>query len=315
LRHSVIAEAGVQSGFDLQGHRGARGLWPENTLAGFANAVRLGVTSVEFDVALTADGVPVVTHDPRLSPNIARGSNGAWIVPPGPPVASLTLAALEAFDVGRLRPGSALAFAFRQQRPCDGARIPTLASVFALLAAAPVKLDAELKSEPDHPELTASPEAMAEAVIAAGAGGGSRLAVRSFDWRGLRYLRAHHPAVPLVWLTCAETNNALWWHGPCPGDYGGSVPRAVAAEAEGAGWPPVWAPDAASLSERDVAEAHELGLRVVPWTVNRPAKMVRLIGWGVDGICTDRPDRLRAVMAQAGLPLPEPFELSVSVAP
>jgi glycerophosphoryl diester phosphodiesterase len=302
----------VTRGFDLQGHRGARGLWPENTLAGFANAVRLGVTSVEFDVALTADGVPVVTHDPRLSPNIARGPNGAWIVPPGPPVVSLDLAALEAFDVGRLRPGSVPAFAFRHQLPCDGARIPTLASVFALLGEAPVKLDAELKSEPDHPGLTASPDAMAEAVMAATARAevGSRLAVRSFDWRGLRYLRARHPAVPLVWLTCAETNNALWWDGPSPRDYGGSVPRAVAAEAEGAGWPPVWAPDARSLSAADVAEALGLGLRVVPWTVNRPARMIRLIGWGVDGICTDRPDLLRAVMAEAGLSLREPFELA-----
>jgi glycerophosphoryl diester phosphodiesterase len=93
---------------------------------------------------------------------------------------------------------------------------------------------------------------------------------------------------------------ALWWDGPTPGDFGGSVPRVVAAEAAGA----CWAPGYRDLTQAQVQEAHALGLRVVPWTVNGPADMARFIAWGVDGLCTDRPDLARQVMARAGLPLP-----------
>ncbi len=79
------------------------------------------------------------------------------------------------------------------------------------------------------------------------------------------------------------------------------MPRAVAAEGG-----PIWAPDHHDLTEEALAEAHALGLRVVPWTVNRPEDMRRLIGWGVDGLITDRPDLARVVLADAGLPLPPP---------
>src|SRR4051794_18770412 len=93
-------------GFDLQGHRGARALFPENTLEGFAAALGIGVGAIELDVATTADGVVVVTHDLRLNPDLVRGPDGAWLAAPGPPVRSLTLAELRHYDVGRLRPGS-----------------------------------------------------------------------------------------------------------------------------------------------------------------------------------------------------------------
>src|SRR5580692_9855265 len=108
---------------DLQGHRGARGLFPENTLAGFAAALAIGVDSFELDVAVTADGVPVVSHDPALNPDIVRGPDGHWLTSRGPLIHTLSLAELEAFDVGRIRPGSAYAAEFPDQVPCDGARI------------------------------------------------------------------------------------------------------------------------------------------------------------------------------------------------
>ena len=77
------------------------------------------------------------------------------------------------------------------------------------------------------------------------------------------------------------------------------MPRAVAAEGG-----PSWGPDYADLTEETIAEAHALGLRVVPWTVNQPEDMRRLIGWGVDGLITDRPDLARRVLADEGYPLP-----------
>lgn len=298
-------------GFELQGHRGARGLFPENTLEGFAATLALGVHSIELDIALTADGAAVVTHDSELNPDIVRGRDGAWLAAPGPSLRSLALAGLAGLDVGRLRPGSRLAAQFPAQVAQDGARIPLLAEVLALAAPAGVIVDIELKTQPDRPGLTAPPAEMADAVLAllreaAASGLSPRVALRSFDWRGLRHVRARHPAIPLAWLTSARTaaEAALWWDGPTPADFAGSVPDAVAAEARGAAWRPLWAPEHASLTEADLARAHALGLRVVPWTVNEPADMARLIAWGVDGLCTDRPDLARTAMQAAGLPLP-----------
>jgi len=114
----------MRRAIDLQGHRGARGLFPENTLAGFSSALAIGIDSFELDVAVTADGVPVVSHDPALNPDLVRGPDGDWLAAPGPLIRSLRLAELAAYDVGRIRPGSAYASQFPDQTAYDGARIP-----------------------------------------------------------------------------------------------------------------------------------------------------------------------------------------------
>jgi glycerophosphoryl diester phosphodiesterase len=297
--------------FDLQGHRGARGLFPENTLPGFAGALAVGVSSLELDIAVTRDGVPVVLHGSALDPDLARDATGGWLSGAGPLVSTLTLAELRRFDVGRARPGGSTARTFPRQQPRDGARVPTLADVFAATASAGVRIDAELKTDPRAPERTVPPERMAALVVAAARASGAlgRLAVRSFDWRGLTWLRRRFPDVPLRWLTDADTQAQaeLWWDRPGPAAFGGSTPRAVAAaaaEGDPPAWTPVWAPDHAGLRADHIAEANALGLRVVPWTVNEPADMARLIGWGVAGLCTDRPDLARHAIAEAGLALP-----------
>jgi glycerophosphoryl diester phosphodiesterase len=279
------------------GHRGARGLYPENTLAGFEGALALGVDALELDVALTADGVVVVSHDPAVNPDLARDAAGTWLRGPGPLIRSLTAAELAAYDVGRLRPGSAYAALFPEQSPRDGERIPRLAEVLRLGTGAAFVI--ELKTFPGDSGRGARGPELAEAVVAVAdaAGATSRITVEGFDWRGPRHLRRVRPDVRLAWLTRAETvrDAALWWDGPVPGDFGGSVPRAVAAEGG-----PVWAPDHIDLTRDQLDEAHALGLAVIPWTVNDPADMARLIAWGVDGIVTDRPDRARQVLAAMG---------------
>jgi glycerophosphoryl diester phosphodiesterase len=292
--------------FELQGHRGARGLFAENTLEGFLGALAVGVTSVELDVAMTADAVLVVTHDPVLNPDLTRDASGAWIAAPGPAVRALRLADLGTYNVGEARPGSATARAHPLQRAFAAARIPTLEALFAALAPSRIVVDVEIKTDPLHPELSPPAADMAEAVIALARRLGvlDRLAVRSFDWRGLFPLRDRWPDGPLGWLTAPETANPLW-RGQF-GRPGVSVPASVAMAAGGAAGA-TWAPDVAELTPDLVAEAHALGLRVVPWTVNDPADMARLIGWGVDGLCTDRPDLARIVMAEAGLEPPPPY--------
>jgi glycerophosphoryl diester phosphodiesterase len=286
---------------DLHGHRGARGLFPENTLAGFAGALAIGVDAIELDVAVTADDVVVVTHDPRLNPDITRTRNGDWLAAPGAAIRSLRAAELADYDVGRIRPDSAYAAAYPDQVPHDGAAIPTLCDVLRIDPLA--TFNVELKTFPWHPDIAVHGAAMADAVVAVADthGAAERIIVQSFDWRGPRRLRRTRPDIRVAWLTSAAflMGARTWWDGPHPTDFGGSVARAVAAEGG-----PTWGPDHADLTEETLAEAHGLGLRVVPWTVNRPEDMRRLIRWGVDGLITDRPDLARDVLAEEGLTLP-----------
>ena len=269
-------------------------MWPENTLAGFAGALALGVDALELDVALTADGVVMVSHDSALNPNHTRDAAGAWLEDPGPLIHALTAMDLAAYDVGRLRPGTPYAAMFPDQSPRDGERIPRLDEVLRLGDRTGFII--ELKTFPGDPGRSAAGADLAEAVVAVAdaAGVTSRITVEGFDWRGPRHLHRIRPDVHLAWLTRAETvrDAALWWDGPHPADFGCSVPRAVAAEGG-----PVWAPDHSDLTQDLVDEAHGLGLLVMPWTVNDSQEMQRLITWGVDGIVTDRPDRARRVKA------------------
>jgi len=220
-------------------------------------------------------------------------------------VRTLRLAELASYDVGQARPDSAIARAHPRQQRYERARIPTLESVFEATAGLGVRVDVELKTDPLRPELSPPPADMAEAVVALArrCGALGRLAIRSFDWRGLEYLRDRWPDTPLGWLTDPETANSTWRGAAARA--GLTVPASVALAA-GPTAHACWAPHFRELDFDVVAEAHRLGLRVVPWTVNEPDDMARLIALGVDGLCTDRPDLARAAMAEAGLPTPVP---------
>lgn len=285
---------------ELHGHRGARGLWPENSWPAIAGALAIGVSMVEVDVALTRDGIAVLSHDPVLDPDLTRGPDGRWIAPPGDLIRDLTAAELAGFDIGRIRPGSAGAGLFPRQLGMDGVRLPHLAD--SLARAPTARFAIELKTFPDHPGWTVPPDEMADAVLAVleGAGALGRCRLISFDWRALSHLAKRRPAVSLGYLTDAETLSAarLWWGGLAPVDFGGSVPRTVAA-AGGR----VWGPDHTTLTMADIEEAAALGLLVNPWTVNDPAEMARLIDWGVGALTTDYPDVARMVMAGKGIAL------------
>jgi glycerophosphoryl diester phosphodiesterase len=293
----------IVGSFDLQGHRGCRGLRPENTIAGFQHALALGVGTLEMDIALAADGVPVVSHDPQLNPDITRTADLAWLAAPGPVIHAVPAARLAVFDVGRIRPGTAYAAEYPDQVAVDGARIPALAEVCALVAGAraPVRLNIELKTFPDRPQLTAAPQVMAEAVVAVLASHRllDRTTIQSFDWRSLDWLARHHAGVARSYLTARETLRPLWLAGREPA---GRPAWQVVADAAGA--PTTWSPQFRLLDAPAVRAAQAAGLAVLPWTVNRPADMARLIEWGVDGIISDRPDLLRQVLAEKGMPLP-----------
>lgn len=304
---SLALLCGAASAFDLQGHRGARGLAPENTLGAFAQALAVGVNTLELDVALTADNVPVVMHDPALNGDIARDASGQWLGRTGPLVRSLKVTDLATYDVGRLRPGSGYAGNFAQQIAMDGERIPTLDVVFDRFKASGVGFNVEIKTFPNRPDDTADLDTFVRAVLAVVDRHQlrSRVTLQSFDWRVLPKVRALAPDVTTVQLTIERGRNnnvtALDWTGGLKRDDHASTPAMVKAAGSA-----VWSPFFRDLSEASVREAQRLGLKVIPWTVNEPADMDRLLGWRVDGIITDYPDRLRAVMGQRGMPLPNP---------
>lgn len=315
----LAATSGAAEGsrtLDLQGHRGARGLAPENTLAAFAKALSIGVTTLEMDLGVTRDGVVVVSHDPALSPDVTRGRDGRFLKRRGPPLFALTLDELLGYDVGRLRPGSSYAARFPEQVPKDGQRIPTLKEVIALTRRAgngDVRFNIETKIDPRHPELTPGPEAFADAVlrVVREEGLAPRTTLQSFDWRTLRHARRVAPAVETVCLTTQRRGQntvrarrgrlSPFLDGMDVDDFEGSVPRLVKAFGGAA-----WSPHHEDLTPASLLEAHRLGLRVIVWTVNDSKTMARLIDQGVDGIITDRPDILRRIMAKEGLPLPAP---------
>lgn len=300
--------------FELQGHRGARGLMPENTLPGFATALSIGVTALEFDVGLTADGIVVVSHDRQLNPSIVRTSDGGWLASTGPALRDLTLAQLRRYDVGRILPDTKYHRRFPEQAHIDGTRIPTLEEVIDLTERAgntSVGFIIEIKVSPEEPGVTASPASMSDAVVAILAKRQirARAVIKCFDWSVLQRTQHIAPDITTAYLSVQQEwfdnigedgEPSPWTAGFDIGAYGGSVARMVKA-AGGA----IWSLYYKELDQAKVDEAHMLGLKVIVWTVNEPSDMRALIDLGVDGIITDYPDRLRQVMQTGGMRVPE----------
>ncbi|MDQ3187435.1 MAG: glycerophosphodiester phosphodiesterase [Pseudomonadota bacterium] len=295
---------------DLQGHRGTRGLAPENTLAAFRAALAIGVTTLETDLALTRDGVLVLSHEPRLYAALTRASDGRWLSDDGPAIFSLKADELAQYDIGRLNPAHKYAAQWAEQKASDGERIPTLQQLFELALDArspggqPVRFNIETKITPTSGDSTPDPERYARVVVDAvrAARMSDRVVVQSFDWRTLREVKKIAPELRTSCLTIdssgmntvvPDASGASPWHAGLKGaDYGGSLPRM--AQAAGCSiWTPFWR----NVTPENIAEARALKLKIIPWTINDPAEIERLAALGVDGIITDYPDRARRALA------------------
>lgn len=298
--------------FDLEAHRGGRALLPENTLPAFANALAMGVDTLELDTGVTADGAVIVSHERSLNPDLARDPGGAYVAPPGMPFVKLRLAEVRTYDVGQIRPESAYAKQFPDQRAVPGTRIPTLSELFALVRKSGntrVRFNIETKIDPNHPEETLDPEGFVAKLLEVieAEGFADRVVIQSFDWRTLLLVQQRTPKIPTVYLTLQRGANPTvaldkatsWTAGFSPADHGGSLPRTIKA-AGGA----IWSPYFGDVTQALIGEAHALGLRVVVWTVNKREDMARMVDLGVDGIISDRPDLLLEVAAEKGLALP-----------
>jgi glycerophosphoryl diester phosphodiesterase len=298
---------------DIEAHRGGRALRPENTLQSFANALSMGVDTLELDMGVTKDGVIVVSHDRWLSPDLARDANGVYVAPPGTPYVQLTLAQVKSYDVGVIRPGSDYAKQFPDQLAVPGTRIPTLAEVFALVRKSGnvhVRLNIETKLNPLIPDDAPDPDRFVTLVLdlLKRENFADRVMVQSFDWRTLQLVQQRAPSVPTVYLTSqaaffatiSPDKQSPWTAGFDPVRYGGSVPRAIKAAGG-----KIWSPYYGDVDKAKMDEAHALGLQVIVWTVNDPKAMADLIDIGADGIISDRPDVLRTVAAEKGVVLPK----------
>ncbi|KYH01186.1 glycerophosphodiester phosphodiesterase [Bradyrhizobium sp. DOA1] len=302
---------GSDLGFDLEAHRGGRALLPENTLPAFANALSMGVDTLELDVGVTADGEVVVSHDRGLNPDLARDAGGIYVRPPGAPLVKLRLDEVRTYDVGQIRPDSAYAKQFSDQHAVPGTRIPTLRELFALVRKSGntrVRFNIETKIDPNRPDESLEPQAFVTRLLSVieAEKFSDRVMIQSFDWRTLQLVQQQAPKMPTAYLTLQRGTSTValdkatpWTAGFNPADHGGSLPRTIKA-AGGS----VWSPHFGDVTAALISEAHGLGLRVVVWTVNKPDDMARMIELGVDGIISDRPDLLRQVAGERGIALP-----------
>lgn len=298
--------------FDIEAHRGGRALLPENTLQSFANALTMGVDTLELDIGVTRDGAIVVSHERGLNPDLARAADGVYVSPPGIPFVQLRLEDVKKYDVGQIRPGSAYAAQFPEQHAVPGTPIPTLKEVFDLVRRSGnshVRLNIETKIDPNHPEESPDPQRFVALLLdlLEKEKFSDRVMVQSFDWRTLQLVQKLAPAIPTVYLSQQKGSAPTvfldkisdWTAGFDPVKHDGSLPRAIKA-AGGA----IWSPYFGDVDPALISESHRLGIQVVVWTVNKPEDIARMIDLGVDGIISDHPERLRKVAGDKGIALP-----------
>lgn len=288
---------------DLQAHRGGRGEATEESLGAFAKALEIGVSTLELDIVLSADGQPMVWHDPRIESEKCEDTGPEFADDPLYPYVGKLVHQLNRAQLARLICAKRLA-EFPDAEVMAGNRIATLPEVFALTDAhrAHVRYNIETKVEAENPGDSAPPQEFVDVILreVRRAGRLDRVDIQSFDWRTLPMVHSVEPDIPLVALFDETTwvPGSAWLNGIDPAVVTDPLAAAtmVAATAVSPHYP---------LVDRAFVErSHALGLKVIPWTVNETEAMERLIDDGVDGIITDYPSRLQAVMANLGLALP-----------
>jgi glycerophosphoryl diester phosphodiesterase len=258
----------------VHGHRGTRGMRPENTLPAFTEALRVGADVLELDMDVTKDGVIVVSHEPRVTPERCLAPDGK-AMEKAIPIHTLTLEELKKYDCGALPNPK-----FPRQVLVPGTPMPTLDEVFTLAetstdpAAAQVQFNIETKIFPAEPELTPSPAEFARLVmdVVKKHHMEKRVILQSFDVRTLKEIKKLDPAVRISQLTEANLVEI--------------VPALKAINAE------IWSPDSHWITPAAVKEAQAAGIQVVPWTINTPKEWDQALAAGVDAIITDYPGDL-----------------------
>jgi len=274
--------------FDLQGHRGARGLLPENTIPAFLLAYDIGVTTLEMDAVINAEGHVVVSHEAWMSARICSHPDGSAVTESEEKnlrIFAMSAAELAAYDCGRRGHPD-----FPRQRPLPVSK-PLLRDVFQAVAAraesgqgraqgAPVLYNIEIKSRPDHdgvfhPDVVEYARLLYAVVREFGLV--AQTTIQSFDPRALE---AVHRIDPQISTSLIVDN---------PGGLEANLSRIGFT-------PAIYSPYFGLLDAPQITAAHKLGIRVIPWTVNEEETMFELIAMGVDGLITDYPDIIMNVL-------------------
>lgn len=311
--------------FDLEAHHGGRDVRPENTLYSYAYAIELGATSIECDMQLTKDGQIVMSHNPILNSDITRDENGNYIENNKYDIRLMTVDELKKFDVGVMDPncGEYYDLHGKTQFTYD-AKIPTLEELMQLIQSYGDKnivLNIETKSYPDPASAgyknNADPKKFVEVFnnIVKKYDMEDRVVLQSFDWQTLIEMKKLNPNISTsaLWqeqpswgrdsesLRRYEKKKSPWLGGLDIKDYQGNPVKA--AHAIGAD---IISPYYTEISKQDVDEAHSLGMKVVPWTVNNEKDMNMLLDMGVDGIISDKPWLLKQVLEKRNIKLHTP---------
>ena len=275
---------------ELQGHRGARGLMPENSIPAFLLALDLGVDTLELDVAINAEGHVVVSHEPWMSATICKREDGSEITPEEEK--SLRIYAMSDAQVASFDCGSRGHPDHRQQQTMPVAK-PLLSQVFEAVAkhavandktarTAPVLYNIEIKSKPEgdgvfHPPVKEFAEILYQLVSDHQLV--EQTTIQSFDTRALEAMHEIDADISISLLVDnphgLEPNLSLLSFTP-----------------------QIYSPDHTLLDQIQIDAAHDNGIRVIPWTVNDAKTMRQLIDLGVDGFITDYPDLGARVLAE-----------------
>jgi glycerophosphoryl diester phosphodiesterase len=278
--------------------------YPQNTAAGFAYCLRQSFDGIEFDVHLSADGHVVVHHDYRLNPRIARVRSGMWIETPAPTICGSTLAELQTYDVGRYRAGSPETEAYPDYRPLDGEPIPSLDQLLRAYAEqkGTATLWIEIKTSPYQRSISSQPNALVRQIVedVTSAGVQRHTVLLAFEWDTLCFARSLSHEIETDFLTLNHASVAALNRKTGPVDpyalygefdprcFSNSIPRAI--KAAGGDW---WGPYVHDVDAADVAEAHQLGLRVNLWNVDsNDAAVSHALSLGADAITLSDPDLL-----------------------
>jgi glycerophosphoryl diester phosphodiesterase len=280
----------------IYGHRGARGVLPENTLESFKYLFENNIHAYETDILISKDFIPVITHDFRLDPSYTKDINDNWIEDENIKIIDLTYDQILQFDVGTLNKLSKYGRKFINQKSLQNQKIPKLSELLKLTSDNIVEdllINLEIKSTPIEKNLTPEPDEMVKIIIdeVSRSNLEDRIIYSSFDWRVLREIKERGSKIPRAYLTSGARGKIYDkspWLDFTPLHNGVELPELIKALGGSA-----WHPNYKDVNKEIVQISHDKGLPVNVWTVNRESDMLRMIDYGVDGIMTDYPLKLK----------------------
>lgn len=265
----------IPATFEIQGHRGCRGLLPENTIAAFTKALLMGVTTLEFDLVISKDNQIVVSHDTFFNHEITMMVDGLDVTEKNEK--EFNLYEMNYADIKEIDVGMKLHPRFNGQLNVPAIK-PLLKDVIEIAEriSSKIRYNGEIKSTPEgdsinHPQIARFCDMVVAQIKKSNVA--DRFTVQSFDIRALEYIHEMYPKIALSYLV--ETK--------------GTLKKQLSKLSF---TPTVYSPDYTLLSKKDVDAAHDLGMRVIPWTVNTLDEIQALIEMGVDGVITDYPNVL-----------------------